>query len=184
MMKRPCWNDFSLRFSMCCSWYVNIFRLLLIFLRMFMKNFECHYHMSWRYVSLWIYFASTQSSFQDSSHGARCLATGILRGRSYFADLRMTFCQNFFLQYWLRNELEVGLGLGLELVFGIGLVLVKSLLCYVLSLWGQRNNLFRIKTLFLTKLFFPFTGERGRRQHVLLGHPPPWIDKFTFSQLT
>jgi hypothetical protein len=28
----------------------------------------------------------------------------------------------------------VGLWLGLELVFGIGLVLVKPLLCYVLSL--------------------------------------------------
>jgi hypothetical protein len=30
----------------------------------------------------------------------------------------------------------------LWLVFGIGLVLAKPLLCYVLSLWGQRNNLF------------------------------------------
>jgi hypothetical protein len=30
-------------------------------------------------------------------------------------------------------------------VFGVGLVLVKPLLCYVLSLWGQRNNLFRFR---------------------------------------
>jgi hypothetical protein len=52
----------------------------------------------------------------------------------------MTFRQNIFLQDWFRNKLEVGL------VFGIGLVLVKPLLCYVLSLWGQRNNLFRPKS--------------------------------------
>jgi hypothetical protein len=31
-------------------------------------------------------------------------------GRSYFADLRMTFRQNFFLQDWFRNKLGVGLG--------------------------------------------------------------------------
>ena len=54
----------------------------------------------------------------------------------------MTFRQNIFLQDWFRNKL--GVGLGLELVFGIGLVLVKPLLRYVLSLWGQRNNLFHI----------------------------------------
>jgi hypothetical protein len=55
---------------------------------------------------------------------------------NYFADLRMTFRQNFFLQDWFRNKFGVGLGLGfgLELVFGVGLVLVKPLLCYVLSL--------------------------------------------------
>jgi hypothetical protein len=53
-------------------------------------------------------------------------------GRSYFADLRMTFRQNFFLRDWFRNKL----GVGLELVFGIWLVLVKPLLCYVLSLRG------------------------------------------------
>jgi hypothetical protein len=45
-------------------------------------------------------------------------------------------------QIWSRVWL--GLGLELGLVFGIGLVLVKPLICYVLSLWGQRNiNLFR-----------------------------------------
>jgi hypothetical protein len=42
----------------------------------------------------------------------------------------MTFRQNFFLQDWFRNKLGVGLGVGLgsglELVFGIGLVLVKT----------------------------------------------------------
>ena len=32
-----------------------------------------------------------------------------LQGRSYFADLRMTFRQNFFLQDWFRNKLGVGL---------------------------------------------------------------------------
>jgi hypothetical protein len=58
----------------------------------------------------------------------------LIKGKYYFADLRMTFRQNFFLQDWFRNKLGVGLGLGLELVFGIGLVLVKPLLCYVLSL--------------------------------------------------
>jgi hypothetical protein len=31
-------------------------------------------------------------------------------GRSYFADLRMTFRENFFLQDWFRNKLGVGLG--------------------------------------------------------------------------
>jgi hypothetical protein len=42
-------------------------------------------------------------------------------GRRTFADLRMIFRQNFFLQDWFRNKLGVrlGLGLGLELVFGI-----------------------------------------------------------------
>jgi hypothetical protein len=63
----------------------------------------------------------------------------------------MTFRQNFFLEDKFTNKLGVGLGRrlvpglgsGLELVFGIGLVfIVKPLLCYVLSLWGQRNNLF------------------------------------------
>ena len=33
-------------------------------------------------------------------------------GINYFADLRMTFRQNFFLQDWFRNEFVVGLGLG------------------------------------------------------------------------
>jgi hypothetical protein len=64
-------------------------------------------------------------------------------GINYFADLRMTFRQNFFLQDWFRNKFGVGfnrLGKGLELVFGVRLVWVKPLLCYVLSLWGQRNN--------------------------------------------
>jgi hypothetical protein len=39
----------------------------------------------------------------------------------------MTFRQNFFLQDWFRNKLgvELGLGVGLELVFEIGLVSVK-----------------------------------------------------------
>jgi hypothetical protein len=36
----------------------------------------------------------------------------------------------------VRLGLGQGLGPGLELVFGVGLVLVKPLLCYVLSLWG------------------------------------------------
>ena len=62
----------------------------------------------------------------------------LINGIYYFADRRITFSQNFFLQDWFRNKLGVGLGLGLglELVFGIGLVLVlvKPLLCYVLSL--------------------------------------------------
>jgi hypothetical protein len=59
-------------------------------------------------------------------------------GKYYFADLRVTFRQNFFLQDWFRNKLGVGIGLGiglgLEMVFGTGLVLVNPLLCYVLSL--------------------------------------------------
>jgi hypothetical protein len=29
---------------------------------------------------------------------------------NYFADLRMTFRQNFFLQDWFRNKFGVGLG--------------------------------------------------------------------------
>jgi hypothetical protein len=52
----------------------------------------------------------------------------------------MTFRQNFFLQDWFRNKL--GVGLGLELVFGIGLV--KPLFCYVLSLGGKQNKLFLV----------------------------------------
>ena len=31
-------------------------------------------------------------------------------GKSYFADLRMTFRQKCFLQDWFRNKLGVGLG--------------------------------------------------------------------------
>ena len=31
-------------------------------------------------------------------------------GMNYFADLRMTFRQNFFFQDWFRNKLAVGLG--------------------------------------------------------------------------
>jgi hypothetical protein len=33
-----------------------------------------------------------------------------LKGINYFADLRMTFRQNFFLQDWFRNQFGVGLG--------------------------------------------------------------------------
>ena len=38
----------------------------------------------------------------------------------------MTFRQNFFLQDWFRNKLGIRLGLGLEFVFGIGLVPVSK----------------------------------------------------------
>ena len=31
-------------------------------------------------------------------------------GKSYFADLRMTFRQKYFLQDWFKNKLGVGLG--------------------------------------------------------------------------
>jgi hypothetical protein len=44
---------------------------------------------------------------------AMVLASARLRaihGKYYFADLRMTFRQNFFLQDWFRNKLGVGLG--------------------------------------------------------------------------
>ena len=37
-------------------------------------------------------------------------AAGCARGINYFADLRMTFRQNFFLQDWFRNKFGVGLG--------------------------------------------------------------------------
>jgi hypothetical protein len=33
-----------------------------------------------------------------------------LIGINYYADLRMTFRQNFFLQDWFRNKFAVGLG--------------------------------------------------------------------------
>ena len=36
----------------------------------------------------------------------RCVTLGI----NYFADLRMTFRQNFFLQDWFRNKFGIGLG--------------------------------------------------------------------------
>jgi hypothetical protein len=75
-------------------------------------------------------------------------------GRSYFADLRMTFRQNFFLQDWFGNKLGVGLVVGIGLV----LVLVRSLLCYVLSLWGQRNKLF-LKMFTSKKRFYTFLWE-------------------------
>ena len=56
--------------------------------------------------------------------------------RSHFADLRMTFRQNFFLQDWFKNKLgvEFGLGQGLELVFGIELVLVTVALLRFVTL--------------------------------------------------
>jgi hypothetical protein len=38
-------------------------------------------------------------SIQDPSYGI-----------NYFADLRMTFHQNFFLQDWFRNKFGIGLG--------------------------------------------------------------------------
>jgi hypothetical protein len=41
---------------------------------------------------------------------AAILAVSVLTGINYFADLRMTFCQNFFLQDWFRNKFVVGLG--------------------------------------------------------------------------
>jgi hypothetical protein len=34
----------------------------------------------------------------------------VIWGINYFADLRMTFRQNFFLQDWFRNKFGVGLG--------------------------------------------------------------------------
>jgi hypothetical protein len=34
----------------------------------------------------------------------------VMCGKYYFADLRMTFRQNFFLQDWFRNKFDIGLG--------------------------------------------------------------------------
>jgi zona occludens toxin (predicted ATPase) len=34
----------------------------------------------------------------------------LMHGKSYFADLRMTFRQKYFLQDWFKNKLGVGLG--------------------------------------------------------------------------
>ena len=42
--------------------------------------------------------------------GARAEEDPGKNGKYYFADLRMTFRQNFFLQDWFRNKLGVGLG--------------------------------------------------------------------------
>ena len=44
--------------------------------------------------------------------GHRQLGMHLTDGSSYFADLRMTYRQNVFLQDWFRNKLGVGLGLG------------------------------------------------------------------------
>jgi hypothetical protein len=44
---------------------------------------------------------------------AKCLVKKInddKYGINYFADFRMTFRQNFFLQDWFRNKFGVGLG--------------------------------------------------------------------------
>ena len=45
---------------------------------------------------------------QASSY--ECSDEGTYTGINYFADLRMTFRQNFFLQDWFRNKFGVGLG--------------------------------------------------------------------------
>ena len=50
--------------------------------------------------------------YQDLRHPNSDIANcgRLLYGSRYFADLRMTFRQNFFLQDWFRNKLGVGLG--------------------------------------------------------------------------
>jgi hypothetical protein len=45
-----------------------------------------------------LFFGSGNTAYKDK------------HGINYFADLRMTFRQNFFLQDWFRNEFVVGLG--------------------------------------------------------------------------
>jgi hypothetical protein len=39
-----------------------------------------------------------------------CYFVLTIKGINYYADLRMTFRQNFFLQDWFRNKFGVGLG--------------------------------------------------------------------------
>jgi hypothetical protein len=58
-------------------------------------------------------------------------------GRSYFADLRMTFRVGVELGVWLGYRARIRVIVGVWNRFS-----VSKTLCYVLSLWGQRNNLF------------------------------------------
>jgi hypothetical protein len=61
-------------------------------------------------------FPRSQKSPQNIATGkiataGRIFPVAIFLGINYFADLRMTFRQNFFsLQDWFRNKLGVGLG--------------------------------------------------------------------------
>jgi hypothetical protein len=43
-------------------------------------------------------------------HSVPPATIGFRQSINYFADLRMTFRQNFFLQDWFRNKFGVGLG--------------------------------------------------------------------------
>jgi hypothetical protein len=56
---------------------------------------------------------------------------------------------------WLRHWLE--------LVFGIGLVLVKPLFCYVSSPWGERKNL-SLSTAPISDISFTVTSYHWRKQ--------------------
>jgi hypothetical protein len=86
---------------------------------------------------------------------------------SLTSEIRMTFRQNFFFQDWFRNKLGVGLALGLwlGLVFGIGLVLVKPLLCYVL----RREGPWPLSLVFVFKLISTFNSQNPKLffMHVL-----------------
>jgi hypothetical protein len=53
-----------------------------------------------------------QHSKHSSGSNSLAIVTSsrLFEGINYFADLKMTFRQNFFLQDWFRNEFVVGLG--------------------------------------------------------------------------
>ena len=52
-------------------------------------------------------FLNNDVMYREKQDGGR---RGVKVGINYFADLRLTFRQNFFLQNWFRNEFGVGLG--------------------------------------------------------------------------
>jgi hypothetical protein len=108
--------------------------------------------------------AENLSSFRACSDNFPTCCKNMLHSEEVFSlSSEWHFGKTFLFKIGLETNLELG---QVSVSVWKGLVLVKPLLCYVLSLWCQRNNLFRFTPgWFSSRHVGYFWGEQNSLRH-------------------